>query len=89
MTDPGLAAGRSPDIVLEGRFVAADRMRYVLVPFEVPPDLRQLEIGYTYSDRIDSDPLVGGGNTLYMIGGGRGVSTRGGSCFSISGARSW
>jgi PHP domain len=64
VTDPGLAAGRSPDIVLEGRFVAADRMRYVLVPFQVTPGLRQLEIRYSYSDQIDSDPLVGGGNTL-------------------------
>jgi hypothetical protein len=54
----------TPDIVLEGRFTAADRMRYVLVPFEVPPGLRQLEIRYSYTDRIDSDPLVGGGNTL-------------------------
>ena len=64
MTDPGFAAGGSPDIVLEGRFVEADRMRYVLVPFEVGPGLRQLEIRYSYSDRIDSDPLVGDGNTL-------------------------
>jgi len=64
VSDPGVAAGRSPDIVLEGRFVEADRMRYVLVPFEVPPGLHQLEIRYSYSDRIDSDPLVGGGNTL-------------------------
>ena len=39
-------------------------MRYVLVPFEVPTGVRQLEIRYWYSDRIDSDPLVGGGNTL-------------------------
>jgi hypothetical protein len=51
-------------IILEGRFVAADRMRYALVPFDVPAGVRQLEIRYAYSDRIDSDPLVGGGNTL-------------------------
>ncbi len=54
----------APDIVLEGRFGAADRMRYSLVPFSVPPGCRQLALAYTYSDRIDSDPLVGGGNTL-------------------------
>jgi hypothetical protein len=58
-------AARDPaKIVLEGRFVAADRMRYVLVPFEVPQAVRQLAIRYDYSDRIDSDPLVRGGNTL-------------------------
>ena len=39
-------------------------MRYVLVPFDVPSGVRQLEVRYSYSDRIDSDPLVGGGNTL-------------------------
>lgn len=64
MTDPGHAEDGAPDIVLEGRFVDADRMRYVMVPFQVPAGLRQLAIRYSYSDRIDSDPLVGGGNTL-------------------------
>jgi len=64
VTDPGFAVGGSPDIVLEGRFVEADRMRYVLVPFEVRLGLRQFEIRYSYSDRIESDPLVGDGNTL-------------------------
>ena len=39
-------------------------MRYSLVPFEVPPGCRQLEIRYEYTDRIDSDPLLTGGNTL-------------------------
>ena len=54
----------SPDIVLEGSFGEADRMRYALVPFEVPGGVRQLEVSYTYSDRVDSDPRVGDGNTL-------------------------
>ena len=61
---PGPAPGRSPDIVLEGSFDASARMRYVLVPFELAAGVRQIEIRYSYSDRIDSDPLVGGGNTL-------------------------
>jgi hypothetical protein len=64
MSDARLGTGGSPDIVLEGHFGAADRMRYSLVPFEVPPGVRQLEIRYSYSDRIVSDPLVDGGNTL-------------------------
>jgi hypothetical protein len=64
VTDGAAAARRSPDIVLEGRFVAADRMRYVLVPFEVPAGVSQLEVRYSYSDRVDSDPRVGDGNTL-------------------------
>src|SRR5690242_18101852 len=52
------------DIVLEGSFDRSERMRYVLVPFEVPEAVHQLEITYTYSDRVDSDPLVREGNTL-------------------------
>jgi PHP domain len=64
MTTPAASARGIPDIVLEGRFTAADRMRYALVPFEVPDGVHQLAIVYTYSDRVDSDPRVGDGNTL-------------------------
>ena len=39
-------------------------MRYSLVPFRVGPGHRQLHIRYSYSDQVDSDPLIGGGNTL-------------------------
>jgi hypothetical protein len=60
----GSAPRSSPDVVLEGRFSPSDRMRYVLVPFEIPPGVRQLEIRYSYTERIDSDPLLSGGNTL-------------------------
>jgi PHP domain-containing protein len=51
-------------LVLEGRFTEADLQRYVLVPFEVPASCHQLHIRYEYNDRIDSDPLLTGGNTL-------------------------
>ncbi|HEU4571361.1 MAG TPA: CehA/McbA family metallohydrolase, partial [Candidatus Limnocylindrales bacterium] len=66
MTGATVPAGRlgAPDLVLEGRFTDADLRRYVTVPFEVPAGLHQLHVGYTYSDRIDSDPLLSGGNTL-------------------------
>ena len=64
MTGQGSTPGSSPDIVLEGRFNPPDRMRYSLVPFEVPPGVHQFEIRYSYSERIDSDPTLGGGNTL-------------------------
>ena len=64
MTTSGGPPRRAPDVVLEGSFGAADRMRYVLVPFEVPPGIEQLEVRYAYSDRIDSDPFIDGGNTL-------------------------
>jgi hypothetical protein len=52
------------DIVLAGRFTVPDEKRYSLVPFEVPSGCRQLAVRYEYSQRIDSDPLLTGGNTL-------------------------
>src|SRR5579859_1256657 len=54
----------SADIVLQGNFDRAQEKRYTHVPFEVPPGIRALHINYEYSDRIPSDPLLSGGNTL-------------------------
>jgi hypothetical protein len=51
-------------VVVQGRFGAEDQKRYTHVPFEVPPGVRALHIRYDYSDRIASDPLLSGGNTL-------------------------
>jgi PHP domain-containing protein len=53
-----------PSLTLTGRFEKDHERRYSHVPFEVPAGLRQVHIRYSYSDQIDSDPLVGGGNTL-------------------------
>jgi hypothetical protein len=57
-------SSREPEILLTGHFGSADEKRYSLVPFSVPSGCRQLEVRYSYSDRIDSDPLLAGGNTL-------------------------
>ena len=74
--EPGSSA--RADIVLEGRFTTRDQKRYSLAPFEVPPGCRQLAISYAYSHRIDSDPLVSGGNTLDIgLFDARGVGTGG------------
>jgi hypothetical protein len=53
-----------PDRRLTGHFDRTHERRYAHVPFEVPRGLRQLHVRYAYSDRIDSDPRVTGGNTL-------------------------
>ena len=53
-----------PSQTLTGRFEKDHERRYAHVPFDVPAGLRQLHIRYSYNDQIDSDPLVGGGNTL-------------------------
>src|SRR5437879_12934808 len=62
MRDPGPTS--PPDIVLAGRFTAPDLRRYSLVPFQVEPGHRQIHIRYSYTDRIDADQFLGGGNTL-------------------------
>jgi len=53
-----------PAITLTGLFEKDHERRYSHVPFDVPSGLHQLHIRYSYSDQIDSDPLIGGGNTL-------------------------
>jgi hypothetical protein len=53
-----------PSLTLAGRFEKDHERRYSHVPFDVPAGVRQLHIRYSYSDQVDSDPLVGGGNTL-------------------------
>jgi predicted metal-dependent phosphoesterase TrpH len=55
---------RAPHVVLSGRFVAADERRYAHIPFTVPTGVRQLHLRCDYSDRIGSDPMLEGGNTL-------------------------
>jgi len=52
------------DVVLQGNFDEAHAKRYAHVPFEVPPGVRALHVRYEYSERISSDPLLSGGNTL-------------------------
>ncbi len=55
---------RAPDVVLTGRYEPRDIKRYFHLPFEVPAGTRQIHVRYEYSDQIDSDPLITGGNTL-------------------------
>ncbi|GAC1313099.1 MAG: hypothetical protein NVSMB2_00560 [Chloroflexota bacterium] len=52
------------DVTLRGRFEVADEKRYRHVPFVVPSGVRALHVSYDYTDRIPSDPLLSGGNTL-------------------------
>jgi len=60
--DPGPTS--PPDIVLEGRFTAPDLRRHSLVPFQVEPGHHQIHVRYSYTDRIDADQFLSGGNTL-------------------------
>src|SRR5437879_12142178 len=53
-----------PDVVLSGTFNSDNAKRYTHVPFDVPTGVRAIHVRYDYSDRIPSDPLLSGGNTL-------------------------
>jgi hypothetical protein len=61
LSPPDLAR---PDLVLTGRFEKDHERRYAHIPFEVGAGRRQIHIRYSYSDPIDSDPTISGGNTL-------------------------
>jgi hypothetical protein len=71
-------------IVHEGTFRPEQEKSYVHLPFEVPAGATRLEIRYSYSDRIGSDPHLSGGNTLDL-----GVFDSRGVAFLGAGFRGW
>jgi hypothetical protein len=44
--------------------VPLGRRHFLHLPFEMPPGVGRLEVRYDYSDPIDSDPHITGGNTV-------------------------
>ncbi len=65
--------------------LAPDREKtYLHLPFAVPDGAVRLEVTYHYSDRISSDPLVTGGNTIDL-----GVFDEHGIEFLSAGFRGW
>jgi hypothetical protein len=51
-------------IVLEGVLRPEQEKTYVHLPFEVPVRAGRIDVSYEYDARIDSDPLLTGGNTI-------------------------
>lgn len=51
-------------ITLTARFEPQEEKTFRHIPFDVPEGVRQLHISVTYNDRIDSNPMLTGGNTL-------------------------
>lgn len=49
---------------LEGHLAPEQAQQYHNVPFDMPPNVRRLEVSYSYSHQIGSDPHLTGGNTL-------------------------
>ena len=51
-------------IQLKTRFEPDEERTFRHVPFEIPDHVHQIHIEVTYNDRIDSSPMLQGGNTL-------------------------
>lgn len=51
-------------ISFSARFTPDEEKVWKHVPFTVPDDVSQFHISITYNDRIDSSPMLSGGNTL-------------------------
>ena len=52
------------EIILEGHVGADYTRRYLDLPFDVPPHTSRIDISYTYSNRVGSDPELVEGNTV-------------------------
>ncbi|HZQ08691.1 MAG TPA: hypothetical protein VFD70_19065, partial [Anaerolineae bacterium] len=70
--------------VFEGDFVPSQEKEYVHLPFEMPRGATRLDVEYSYSHQIDSDPLLSGGNTIDL-----GVFDARGIDFLTAGFRGW
>jgi hypothetical protein len=71
-------------IRLEGQIMPNQALRYVHLPFDVPPGIGRMEVEYDYDSAIGSDPGLAGGNTLDM-----GIFDPRGIDFLKAGYRGW
>ncbi len=71
-------------IVHEGILRPEQEKTYVHLPFDVPPEATQLDVHYSYSHQIGSNPLLTGGSTLDL-----GVFDARGIEFLMAGFRGW
>jgi hypothetical protein len=71
-------------IIHEGTIRPEQEKTYLHLPFDMPADATRLEVEYTYSDKIESDPLLTGGNTIDL-----GVFDTRGIDFLAAGFRGW
>lgn len=70
--------------VLQGYLAPEQVGEYYNVPFDMPPRVLRLEVSYTYSQAIASDPLLTGGNTLDI-----GLFDQRGAEYPGAGFRGW
>ncbi|MCA9833868.1 MAG: PHP domain-containing protein [Thermomicrobiales bacterium] len=53
-----------PSITFQARFETDEEKVWKHIPFAVPAGVTQMHISISYNDRIDSSPMLKGGNTL-------------------------
>lgn len=70
--------------VIAGHVPASEQGAFLHLPFEMPPGVGRLEVRYDYSDPIDSDPHITGGNTVDL-----GLFDQRGIRFIEAGFRGW
>jgi len=51
-------------IILDGVFRPEQEKSYIDLPFDMPAGAVRLDVSYSYSSQISSDPLITGGNTV-------------------------
>lgn len=71
-------------IVQEGTLQLKQEKTYAHLPFDMPAEATGLEVEYSYSNQIGSDPLLSGGNTIDL-----GVFDARGIDFLTAGFRGW
>lgn len=55
---------RSQTLLLEGKLLPEQTLTYPLLPFDVPDGVTRIDVRYSYSEAIGSDPHLTGGNTV-------------------------
>src|SRR5215207_5632024 len=58
------SATTAAHLTLTGLFAVAETQTFRHLPFTVPDGVRQIHLRVAYNDRINSSPLLSGGNTL-------------------------
>lgn len=71
-------------IVLEGTLTTDQTLTYIYLPFEMPEDTARIDVSYSYSAAISSDPQLTGGNTIDI-----GIFDVRGVAFLDAGFRGW
>jgi hypothetical protein len=74
----------SNNIIRDGQVGPEKEKTFLYVPFDMPADATRLQVEYSYSHRIGSNPLLTGGNTVDL-----GVFDARGIDFLDAGFRGW